>query len=133
LDPYIVHALKSRDQWWSGDWVKKISFAILGTFGRFITNLRGTFVENVKKSPKSTHPTVQLWVITAFVQRVLQSTFHFIAWSAAKHKMNHSDSKIWMIHQTVRRDWIESQSRNIFKTNFHWFTISKHLCASPHN
>jgi hypothetical protein len=24
-------------------------FAIFGTFGRYITNLRGTFVENVKK------------------------------------------------------------------------------------
>jgi hypothetical protein len=28
---------------------KKFFFAILGTFGRYITNLRGTFVENVKK------------------------------------------------------------------------------------
>jgi hypothetical protein len=27
----------------------KICFAIFGTFGRYITNLRGTFVENVKK------------------------------------------------------------------------------------
>jgi hypothetical protein len=25
-------------------------FAIFGTFGRYVTNLRGTFVENVKKS-----------------------------------------------------------------------------------
>jgi hypothetical protein len=33
-------------------------FAIFGTFGRYVTNLRGTFVENVKKSPKSTHPIV---------------------------------------------------------------------------
>jgi hypothetical protein len=24
-------------------------FAIFGTFGRYVTNLRGTFVENVKK------------------------------------------------------------------------------------
>jgi hypothetical protein len=31
---------------------------VFGTFGRYVTNLRGTFVENVKKSPKSTHPTV---------------------------------------------------------------------------
>jgi hypothetical protein len=29
--------------------VKKLFFAIFGTFGRYITNLRGTFVENVKK------------------------------------------------------------------------------------
>jgi hypothetical protein len=28
----------------------KIFFAIFGTFGRYVTNLRGTFVENVKKS-----------------------------------------------------------------------------------
>jgi hypothetical protein len=27
----------------------KFFFAIFGTFGRYITNLRGTFVENVKK------------------------------------------------------------------------------------
>jgi hypothetical protein len=32
------------------------SFAIFGTFGRYVTNLRGTFVENVKKSQKSTYP-----------------------------------------------------------------------------
>jgi hypothetical protein len=38
---------------------KKILFAIFGTFGRHVPNLRGTFVENVKISPKSTHPTVQ--------------------------------------------------------------------------
>jgi hypothetical protein len=36
----------------------KIFFAIFGTFGRYVTNLRGAFVENVKKSPKSTHPIV---------------------------------------------------------------------------
>jgi hypothetical protein len=41
---------KSRDQWWSGHWVKNFFFAIFGTFGRYETNLRGTFVENVKKS-----------------------------------------------------------------------------------
>jgi hypothetical protein len=35
---------------------QKMFFA---TFGRYVTNLRGTFVENVKKSPKSTLPTVQ--------------------------------------------------------------------------
>jgi hypothetical protein len=35
---------------------KKIFFvAIFGTFERYVTNPRGTFVENVKKSPKSTH------------------------------------------------------------------------------
>jgi hypothetical protein len=33
-------------------------FAIFGTFGRYVTNPRGTFVENVKKSPKSAHPTL---------------------------------------------------------------------------
>jgi hypothetical protein len=38
-------------------WPKKIVFAIFATFGRYVTNLRGTLVENVKKSPKSTHPT----------------------------------------------------------------------------
>jgi hypothetical protein len=34
------------------------NFAIFGTFGRYVTNLRGTFVENVK-SPILTHPTAQ--------------------------------------------------------------------------
>jgi hypothetical protein len=38
---------------------QKFFFAIFCTFGRYVTHLRGTFVENVKKSPKSTHPTVQ--------------------------------------------------------------------------
>jgi hypothetical protein len=28
---------------------QKFFFAIFGTFGRYITNLKGTFVENVKK------------------------------------------------------------------------------------
>jgi hypothetical protein len=28
---------------------KKFFFAIFGTLGRYVTNLRGTFVENVKK------------------------------------------------------------------------------------
>jgi hypothetical protein len=28
----------------------KLFFAIFGTFGRYVTNLRGTLVENVKKS-----------------------------------------------------------------------------------
>jgi hypothetical protein len=28
---------------------KKFFFAIFGTSGRYVTNLRGTFVENVKK------------------------------------------------------------------------------------
>jgi hypothetical protein len=37
---------------------KNLFVAIFGTFGRYVTNLRGTFVENVKKSPKSTHPIV---------------------------------------------------------------------------
>jgi hypothetical protein len=51
---------------------KNFFFAIFGTFGRYITNLRGTFVENVKKSRKSTHPNTQ-YVITeknAFLQYV---------------------------------------------------------------
>jgi hypothetical protein len=38
---------------------KKNFYAIFGTFGRYVTNLRGTFVKNVKKSPKATHPTGQ--------------------------------------------------------------------------
>jgi hypothetical protein len=38
---------------------QKFFLAIFGTFGRHVTNLRGTFVENVKKSPKSTHPSPQ--------------------------------------------------------------------------
>jgi hypothetical protein len=39
----------------------KFFFAIFGTFGRYVTNLRGTFVENVKKSQKSTHPNVYIF------------------------------------------------------------------------
>jgi hypothetical protein len=31
---------------------KKNFVAIFCTFGRYVTNLRGTFVENVKKGPK---------------------------------------------------------------------------------
>jgi hypothetical protein len=38
---------------------KNFFVAIFCTFGRYVTNLRGTFVENVKKSPKSTHPSVE--------------------------------------------------------------------------
>jgi hypothetical protein len=30
-------------------WSNKLVFAIFRTFGRYVTNLRGTFVENVKK------------------------------------------------------------------------------------
>jgi hypothetical protein len=41
----------------------KIFLAIFGTFGRYETNLRGTLVENVKKSPKSTHPTAQCCIL----------------------------------------------------------------------
>jgi hypothetical protein len=37
---------------------KNFFFAIFGTFGRYVTNLRGTFVE-IAKSPKSTHPSIQ--------------------------------------------------------------------------
>jgi hypothetical protein len=36
---------------------KNVFVAIFGTFVRHVTNLRGTYVENVKKSPKSTHST----------------------------------------------------------------------------
>jgi hypothetical protein len=49
LDPYIVHDPKSRDQWWRGHWVTKFIVAIFGTFGRYVTNVRVTLVENVKK------------------------------------------------------------------------------------
>jgi hypothetical protein len=37
--------------------VDKILFSIISTFERDVTNFRGTFVENVKKSSKSTQPT----------------------------------------------------------------------------
>jgi hypothetical protein len=39
--------------------VSKKCFDIFSTFGRYVKNLRGTFVDNVKKSPKSTHPIKQ--------------------------------------------------------------------------
>jgi hypothetical protein len=35
------------EEQWEGE---TLFFAIFGTFGRYVTNLRGTFVENVKKS-----------------------------------------------------------------------------------
>jgi hypothetical protein len=38
---------------------QKFFLAFSGNFGRCVTILWGTFVENVKKSPKSTHPSVQ--------------------------------------------------------------------------
>jgi hypothetical protein len=51
-------------------------FAIFGTFGRYVTNLRGTFVENVKKSPKSTHPSIHTvpTVCTGTLQLTVQYT-----------------------------------------------------------
>jgi hypothetical protein len=40
-------------------WVIQIFFlAIYGTFETYVTKLRGTFIENVKKSQKSTHPSI---------------------------------------------------------------------------
>jgi hypothetical protein len=39
-------------------------FAIFGTFGRYITNLRGTLFENVKKSRKSTHPNAHMFLVS---------------------------------------------------------------------
>jgi hypothetical protein len=39
------------------NWVNIFVVPIFSTFGRYVTNLRGTFVKNVKKSPKSTHLT----------------------------------------------------------------------------
>jgi hypothetical protein len=43
---------------------QKIFFAIFGTFGMYVTNLRGTFVENVKKSKiNPPYCTIQLYVI----------------------------------------------------------------------
>jgi hypothetical protein len=41
VDPF------SCDQWWSSHWVKAIFFFIF-TFEKQTSNLRGTFVENVK-------------------------------------------------------------------------------------
>jgi hypothetical protein len=35
-----------------------LPFTALATFGRYVTNLRGTFVKIVKR-PKSTHPSIQ--------------------------------------------------------------------------
>jgi hypothetical protein len=42
---------------------RKFFFTIFGTFGRYVTNLRDNFVENVKKSTKSTHPSVH-WTLS---------------------------------------------------------------------
>jgi imidazoleglycerol phosphate synthase glutamine amidotransferase subunit HisH len=52
----MTQKVMTNDEEVSGS--KKIVLPISGTFGRYVTNLRGTFVENVKKRPKSTHPTV---------------------------------------------------------------------------
>jgi hypothetical protein len=52
----------------------KFFFAILGTFGRYVTNLRGTFVKNVKKSKKSTRPIVQ------YSARVKSSSLKTLFW-----------------------------------------------------
>jgi hypothetical protein len=38
--------------------------AIFGNIGSYETNLRGTFVDNVKKSPKSTHPPLGVFIQT---------------------------------------------------------------------
>jgi hypothetical protein len=43
----MTQKVMTNDEAVSGS--KKFFFAIFGTFGRYITNLRGTFVENVKK------------------------------------------------------------------------------------
>jgi hypothetical protein len=42
---------------------ENLFFAIFGTFGIYVTNLRGTFVENVKKKSKINPPysTVCIW------------------------------------------------------------------------
>jgi hypothetical protein len=56
FDSYVVHGPKGRDQLWRGHWIKKKFHAISGTFGRHVTNLRGTFVENVKKKSKINPP-----------------------------------------------------------------------------
>jgi hypothetical protein len=67
LDPYIVHAPKSHDQWWSGHRVEKncvFFFAIFGTFGRFVTNPKVYFCWKCKKRPKATHPSVQGYIFT---------------------------------------------------------------------
>jgi hypothetical protein len=43
---------------------------MFGTFGRYVTNLRGTFAENVKKSQKSTHPTSlkMAWMLLIYTE-----------------------------------------------------------------
>jgi hypothetical protein len=79
LDPYIVHDPKSRDQRWSGHWDNKFLFVaisiLLDGTGTVCTvsNLRGTFVENVNKSkinpprcPRVTKNHVQ-WGITSIL------------------------------------------------------------------
>jgi hypothetical protein len=51
-------------------------FPIFGTFVRYVTNLRGTFVENVKKSLKSTHPTLHaVEKKCALLHDILKQTF----------------------------------------------------------
>jgi hypothetical protein len=55
-----VHDPKSHDLCDRGCLTQKIFFAIFRTFARGTTDLHLPLVENVKKSQKSTHPTVEL-------------------------------------------------------------------------
>jgi hypothetical protein len=60
LDPYIVCTWPKKSWPMMKQSLGQTNFFatnIFGTFGRYVTNLRGAFVVNVKKSPKSTHPT----------------------------------------------------------------------------
>jgi hypothetical protein len=60
--------------------------AIFGTFGKYITNLRGTFVENVKKSRKSRG---HLILPTGILPRVsISHTFFLFRETRNKAKQN---------------------------------------------
>jgi hypothetical protein len=54
---------------------KKIFFAIFGTFGRYVTNLRGTFVENVKKKVEN-QPTL-LYSAIEIIRMLMENCSQF--------------------------------------------------------
>jgi hypothetical protein len=60
-------------------------FAIFGTFGRHVTNLRGTFVENVKKKIKN-QPTlmVNVYSLKLFFSYLGSKLFTFLAIKTGK-------------------------------------------------
>jgi hypothetical protein len=77
LVPYIVNDPECQDLWWSSHWVKTKNVIIFFTFKRDTTNYRSTHVENVRKSQKSTLPTVQTPKLKWTTREQKNSLFQF--------------------------------------------------------